>query len=81
MINLFAAILVVLDKHRAKRHLYRVPERTLLLVSALGGSVLMYLFMHLVHHKTKHPKFMVGIPFIFAGQCVFAWLIYHTVYL
>ncbi|QAT49759.1 DUF1294 domain-containing protein [Caproiciproducens sp. NJN-50] len=68
IINLAAAAAVVLDKHRAKRHLWRVPESRLLLLSALGGSPAMLLTMLLIRHKTKHAKFMVGIPAIMTVQ-------------
>lgn len=67
-INLFAVVLTVHDKRAAKRRRWRVPEATLLLVSALGGSVGMYIVMRLIHHKTQHRKFMWGIPAIFAAQ-------------
>lgn len=46
----------------------RVPESSLLLLSALGGSLAMLLTMLLVHHKTKKAKFMVGIPLILVLQ-------------
>ncbi len=46
----------------------RVPEASLLILSALGGSVAMLLTMLLVHHKTKKAKFMVGIPVILVLQ-------------
>lgn len=68
IINLAAAAVTVLDKHRAKHHLWRIPESRLLLLSALGGSPAMLLTMLLIRHKTKHAKFMVGIPAIMAVQ-------------
>ncbi len=46
----------------------RVPEKTLLLISLAGGSVAMYFTMLVVRHKTKHPKFTVGIPIIILLQ-------------
>lgn len=46
----------------------RVPERTLLLISAIGGSVAMLATMLKIRHKTKHMKFMIGIPAIIAAQ-------------
>lgn len=64
IINIFAAVLTVLDKNRAKKHKWRVPEATLLTVSALGGSLAMYITMRAIRHKTKHLKFMAGIPVI-----------------
>ena len=47
---------------------WRVPEAQLLLISALGGSVAMYLTMQTIRHKTQHPKFMIGIPAIMVAQ-------------
>ncbi len=64
IISLIAVILTLHDKRAAKRHHWRVTEKTLLLVSALGGSVAMLLTMQAIRHKTKHAKFMVGIPVI-----------------
>ncbi len=68
MINLIAVIVTAFDKHRAKKHGWRIPENTLLLISALGGSPAMLLTMLLIRHKTKHPKFMAGIPLIMVFQ-------------
>ena len=76
-INLFAVIITVHDKLAAKGNRWRVKERTLLLVSALGGSVGMYLTMLIIRHKTRKAKFMVGIPLIFVLQCVVAFLVLH----
>lgn len=70
IISLIAVIITILDKHRAKTRGWRVPEKTLLLISAFGGSIAMYLIMLLIRHKTKHLKFMLGIPFIFIIQCI-----------
>lgn len=71
LISLIAATVTVIDKLRApdpsKR---RVPENTLLLLSALGGSVAMYITMVMIRHKTRHSKFMLGIPIIILFQAV-----------
>lgn len=67
-ISLLAVILTLHDKRAARRHQWRVQERTLLLMSALGGSVAMLITMLLIRHKTKHTKFMLGIPVIIAVQ-------------
>ena len=67
-ISLLAVFLTIRDKHAAKRQKWRVKERTLLLVSALGGSAVMFLTMLAIRHKTKHAKFMIGIPVILALQ-------------
>lgn len=65
IINITAVVVTVHDKHAAKRRRRRVPEKTLLLLAAVSGCVAMYVTMLTIHHKTKHPKFMVGIPLIF----------------
>ncbi len=68
IINLFAVFVTIFDKHRAFRHKHRVKESTLLTLSLLGGSVSMYITMQLIRHKTKHLKFMLGIPLIIILQ-------------
>jgi len=67
-ISLLAVIITIHDKSAARRHKWRVRESTLLLVSTLGGSVAMFMTMLLIRHKTKHAKFMVGLPVIIAMQ-------------
>ena len=75
-VNIFAAGLTVHDKNAARKGLWRVKERTLLLVSIAGGSVAMLLTMRLIRHKTKHAKFMVGIPLIIVLQIAIALYIF-----
>ena len=68
-ISLVSIIVCCYDKIAAKHWTkHRTRERTLLLLSALGGSVAMLLCMLLIRHKTKHAKFMVGIPLIILVQ-------------
>lgn len=67
-ISLIAVAVTIADKKRAIKHKYRIPERTLLLISALGGSIAMLITMYIIRHKTKHLKFMVGIPIIIIVQ-------------
>lgn len=75
LISLIAVLTAVSDKRRAERHRYRVPERTLLLISALGGSAAMFLTLLAIRHKTRRKKFMIGIPAIlFAQISVFFFL-------
>ena len=75
--NFTAAAVTALDKSRAKRHLWRVPERTLLLLAALGGSPAMLLTMLLIRHKTRRPKFMAGIPAILVLQGLAVYIIFR----
>ena len=67
-VSLVAIGLTAHDKNAARRGSWRVKESTLLIVSALGGSIAMLTTMRIIRHKTKHPKFMVGIPVIIVLQ-------------
>jgi len=74
IISCFACFITIYDKNIAVKNgesnkkKRRVPERTLLIVAAMGGSVAMYITMKKIRHKTQHKKFMVGIPAIIAAQ-------------
>lgn len=72
LINAASLILMCLDKHYAKKHHRRIPEATLMLFAVLGGSIGAWLGMYLVRHKTKHPKFYIGIPVILICQILLA---------
>lgn len=63
--NITAVVMTVHDKHAAQKKHRRVPEKTLLITAALSGCIAMFITMHTIHHKTRKPKFMVGIPVIF----------------
>ena len=68
-ISIISVIVCCYDKV-ASKHLtkHRTRERTLLLLSALGGSIAMLITMLIIRHKTKHVKFMLGIPLILIAQ-------------
>lgn len=69
IISVISLCVTVYDKWAAKkRPKERTRESTLLLLSALGGSVAMLLTMLAIRHKTKHIKFMLGIPLILVFQ-------------
>lgn len=75
IINAVGFLSMLLDKLKAKKNAWRIPERTLLLIAVLGGSVGSLLGMYLVRHKTQHSKFTIGIPLILAVQVVVAiWI-------
>ena len=76
LINLTAFISYGLDKRRAKRGAWRIPERTLILLAAVGGSIGAYAGMRVFHHKTRHNKFKYGVPAIFIAQAAIAALCY-----
>ena len=72
IINAAGFLLMLVDKFKARRNLWRVPEATLMGVAALGGSVGSLLGMYTFRHKTRHLKFTIGIPVILAVQIVAA---------
>lgn len=72
LINAVAFALMLADKQKAIRGRWRIPERTLILSAALGGSIGALLGMYTFRHKTRHPKFTFGIPAILAAQ-IFLW--------
>jgi uncharacterized membrane protein YsdA (DUF1294 family) len=59
-----------IDKHKAKKNLWRIPESTLMGFAIAGGSLGCLLGMHSARHKTKHLKFRIGLPVIFAIQVI-----------
>ncbi len=68
VMNLIGLAVMAMDKSKARHHAWRIPEKTLFLVSILGGSVGTWAGMYLFHHKTKHWYFVVGMPLILAAQ-------------
>ncbi len=68
LINAAGFVLMLVDKFKAIKNLWRIPERVLLGVAAAGGSVGVYLGMKTARHKTLHPQFSIGVPVIFALQ-------------
>lgn len=68
--NLAAFFVYGIDKRRARNHKWRIPERTLLGLAVIGGSMGALAGMHLFHHKTRKPKFAIGVPVILAVQLI-----------
>ena len=79
IISLISIVVCIYDKKVSKKNRVelRTPEKTLLLLSALGGSVAMFVTMLIIRHKTKHVKFMLGIPLIMIAQAGIAYLLFH----
>ena len=67
-INAVAFIMYGIDKYKAKKAKWRIPEATLLLLAVLGGSIGAWMGMKVWHHKTMHKKFKYGIPAILLIQ-------------
>ena len=68
--NLIGFLLMGIDKLKAKRRRYRIPERTLFLSAIFGGSIGVLIGMHLFRHKTLHRSFVLGIPLILILQLI-----------
>ena len=77
LINLAAFVLIGLDKRKARKNLWRIPEKTLFLSAILGGSAGAIAGMYVFHHKTRHWYFVIGMPLILVIQIGLGiWLIY-----
>lgn len=70
LVNITGFAMMGIDKKRAKRGAWRIPEKTLFLASALGGSIGTWAGMYFFHHKTKHWYFVVGMPLILLAQII-----------
>ncbi len=72
VINVYGFTLVAVDKNRAIKRKWRIPEQRIFLICWLGATVGVYLGLLIFHHKTRRTKFMLGIPliFIFEILCV-----------
>ena len=79
IISLISVIVCIYDKKISKKNRVelRTPEKNLMLLSALGGSVAMFITMQIIRHKTKHVKFMLGIPLIIIVQAGIVFLLFH----
>ena len=70
LVNLFTFFLFAEDKKRAKKDMWRIPERTLVLFALFGGSIGALAGMYVFRHKTKKWKFRIGIPLILGMQMI-----------
>ena len=75
IVNAAAFLLMLVDKVKAKRNAWRIPEATLMGVAAIGGSIGALAGMYYFRHKTRHVKFTLGIPAILIAQIALViWL-------
>lgn len=76
IINALGLVLMLVDKQKARNRAWRIPEALLMWVAALGGSLGSWLGMYLFHHKTRHPKFTLGVPALLAVQTLLLFLFF-----
>ena len=75
IINVITFLLYGFDKWKAKRDKWRVPEKTLLMFAVVGGTIGAFAGMQVFRHKTKHAKFVIGVPLIFILQVALVWFL------
>ncbi len=63
-INLFGFFIMRLDKRKPKKGSWRIPEKTLFIITALGGGIGTIIGMYTFRHKTQKLNFVIGFPFI-----------------
>jgi uncharacterized membrane protein YsdA (DUF1294 family) len=80
IVNIVALLLYGIDKWKAKHDMWRIPEATLLIIAAVGGSIGALAAMQLFHHKTKHKKFYIGVPVIIILQIALCITIYFNMH-
>ncbi|WP_368489831.1 DUF1294 domain-containing protein [Clostridium sp. BJN0013] len=68
LINIYGFVLMYIDKNKSKKGKWRIPENKLFITAILFGSLGIFLGMYAFRHKTKHPKFIIGIPAIIILQ-------------
>ena len=76
LINAAGFVLMRVDKQKAIKNKWRIPESTLLTVAALGGSFGICAGMYAFRHKTRHTKFSVGVPILLSIQILAGILIF-----
>ncbi len=82
-VSAFSALITCIDKKRAVLGKRRVSELNLFTSAILGGALAMYITMLLIRHKTKHKRFMLGLPTIILVQaliCIWAYLRINLMY-
>ena len=76
IINAFAFLLMLIDKRKAQKNKWRIPEKTLFASAILGGSLGAMAGMYTFRHKTQHLRFVIGIPLILTAQLLLAiWFV------
>ncbi len=77
-INLFGFFIMWLDKRKAKNGCWRIPEKTLFIVTALGGGIGTIAGMYTFRHKTQKLNFVIGFPFITILEIILAiyWIFF-----
>lgn len=81
VINIIAFLMYGIDKSKAKRGAWRIPEATLLGIAFFGGSVGAFLGMRVFRHKTKHARFVIGVPAMLIFHILIAALVIYFIFI
>ncbi|MBO5460193.1 MAG: DUF1294 domain-containing protein [Ruminococcus sp.] len=72
-VNVIGLLLMGVDKRKARKGAWRIPEKTFFIVSIIGGSIGTWAGMYVFRHKTKHWYFVIGMPLILVLQITVLW--------
>ena len=75
--NIIGLAVMGIDKSKAKRHAWRIPEKELFLISIIGGSIGTLVGMYVFRHKTKHWYFVIGMPVLLVLQIVLGMFMFN----
>lgn len=78
LINLIAFALMGIDKRKAIKGAFRIPEATLFIIAIIGGSIGSIVGMYTFRHKTRHFKFVYGMPAILIVQILLVVLLFYA---
>jgi uncharacterized membrane protein YsdA (DUF1294 family) len=76
IINIISFSVMYYDKKRSIRHKWRVPESRLFLFACILGSLGMWVGMYIFKHKTKHRRFVFGVPIILIIQLIIMFMLF-----
>ena len=70
ILNIIGFLIMGIDKRRARKHAFRIPEATIFTIATIGGSIGTIIGMYFFHHKTRHWYFVYGLPLILIIQII-----------
>lgn len=78
VINIIGFFIMFIDKQKAKKGAWRIPEKTIFIITALGGGIGTIAGMYTFRHKTQKLQFVVGLPFITILEIILAiyWIFF-----
>lgn len=75
IINVIGFFIMSIDKKKAIKNAYRIPEKNLFFICIVGGSLGMLIGMYKFHHKTKYNKFVYGVPLLLISNIIMIYSI------